>query len=331
MADITELLHLINPDLEQIESAIRVDIDSLAEDVDDLLLEILQYGLFGGGKRFRPLLAVITARLCDCHAKEIFKLSIAFEYLHVATLFHDDVIDEADMRRGKPSVCNAYGIAPAILAGDFLHARAMAIIGEYGGSEALGIFCKATSGMVDGEFLQLRNAENFNQSEKDYFDAIQGKTALLIAATTEIGGLYGGAGKSKRKALAKYGNSLGCAFQIVDDLLDYKGQESNTGKAVGNDLVEGKMTLPVILTLEQADSNDRKRLLAILANPDIRKNSFQEVFDLMEKYNGFSRAIQRAEQCIAQAIQQLENFPEEKVKEKNILIALAQYALVRQK
>ncbi len=335
MADLKYLKHCIDPDIDRIEKTMREDIDSLSRDMDDLLLEILNYGLFGGGKRFRPLLAVIAGRLCNGEENgeenEIFKLAIAFEYLHMATLFHDDVIDRAETRRGKPSVNNSYGIAPAILAGDFLHARSMAIVGRYGGSEALEIFCGATGSMVDGEFLQLRNATNFNQSEKDYFDAIHGKTASLIAATTEIGGLHGGAGNREKEALKEYGRNLGCAFQIVDDLLDYIGDEQKTGKIVGNDLAEGKMSLPLIVTMESADSKERGRLLEILNDQELRHRSFDEVVDIIERCDGFSQTRLKAEQCVREGVRQLNIFPQEKEQEVQILTALAEYVMVRKK
>lgn len=325
------LLDGLKPDREAIEKALRHDINSLLGEMDGLLLEVLEYGLFGGGKRLRPLLAVIAARLCGPPQPEVFSLAIAFEYLHLATLFHDDIIDQADTRRGKPSVYRAYGLAPAILAGDFLHARSMAIIGNHGGSEALKIFSAATGGMVDGEFLQIRNARNFNQSEEDYFDAILGKTALLIAATTEIGALYGGAGQVEARALREYGRQLGCAFQIIDDLLDYTGDGRDTGKEVGNDLQEGKMTLPLIFTMESADPEERRRLLDILNVPQLRNQSLAEVSALIEKYHGFTRTRKMAEGCIEMALAQLDIFSPGKKVEKEILAALGKYVLLRNK
>lgn len=331
MSKMNALLNLITPDIERIDKTMRADVENLGSATDDLLLEILEYGLFGGGKRFRPLLAVMAARLCNDVGEGVYNIAIAFEYLHMATLFHDDVIDKAETRRGKPSVCKTYGTTPAILAGDFLHARSMAIIGKHGGSEAMQIFCSATSGMVDGEFLQLRNAKNFNQSEQDYFAAIHGKTALLIAATTEIGGLYGGADKKQQQFLREYGSNLGYGFQIVDDLLDYQGDQRKMGKTVGNDLFEGKMTLPLVLTLEKADSTDRRTLLDILADVETRLQSFAVVSDLIMKYDGFNKTKKRAEHCINLAIRQLDNFSQAKKREKEILTALAQYALVREK
>jgi octaprenyl-diphosphate synthase len=326
------LKELIQPDVLKIEEAMRADIDSLREQLDDLLLEVLRYGLFNGGKRFRPLLAVLAARLCGKTGPDVYQLAIAFEYLHMATLFHDDVIDNADFRRGRPSVSRAYGMVAAILAGDFLHARSMSIIGEFGGVEALKIFCRATGGIVDGEFLQLRNATNYNQSEKDYFSAITGKTALLISATTEIGALFGGGKKHERQALERYGNNLGCAFQIIDDLLDYLGDQHTTGKAVGNDLAEGKITMPLILTMNRAECKDREQLLEILQDSVSRREYLAEVIGLIEKYNGFADTKAKAEELVQGALSQLEIFSRpDKTKDRMILEGLAHYVLTRKK
>jgi octaprenyl-diphosphate synthase len=330
--DTDHLKELIKPDVLRIEAAMRFDLDSLAYQHDNLLMEVLKYGLFNGGKRFRPLLAIVAARLCGKNGQDIYRLAIAFEYLHMATLFHDDVIDNADTRRGRPAVNKAYGTVAAILAGDFLHARSMAIIGECGGVEALKIFCLATSGMVDGEFLQLRNTTNFNQSEDDYFAAITGKTALLIAATTEIGALSAGGKSQERQALRKYGSNLGCAFQMIDDLLDYLGDPNTTGKPVGNDLAEGKMTLPLILAMNRAEPKDRKHLLDILQNPGLRRKSQTDVTGLIVKYKGFTDTKMKAEEMIQEAISQLELFPHSgRNRDRMILAGLAQYVLTRKK
>ena len=191
MVEITTLLQVLQKDIKRVNETISQDIDELETVHDDQLIEILRYGLLGGGKRIRPLLTIICGRLCGYSADDIFKLATAFEYLHAATLFHDDVIDQAYMRRGQPSVYKAYGLDAAILAGDFLHARSMEIIGTYGGVECLKIFCRATSTMVNGEFFQLRNSRNYSQSEEDYLHTIEGKTALFISAATEIGALKG--------------------------------------------------------------------------------------------------------------------------------------------
>jgi len=302
-----QLMVVIAPEVAKIEQTIRQDLQEATAGIDPLLSEVLDYGILNGGKRLRPLLVVLAARLCGHREerkskKSIYELAIAFEYLHGATLFHDDVIDRADMRRGKPSVNKEFGTVAAILGGDFLHSRSMFLVGSLGGKTALKIFCQATNAMVDGEFLQLRNAQNYNLSEDDYFAAVKGKTALLIAATCEIGALAGGAADAEQRALAAYGISLGTAFQIVDDLLDYQGDAAQTGKVVGNDFREGKMTLPLILALGAANSEDRERLYFLLEDESARQDGFSEAYGLIEKYDGFDLSRNRAESIIAEAV-----------------------------
>ncbi|MDP3478383.1 MAG: polyprenyl synthetase family protein [Desulfoprunum sp.] len=332
MTDTKILLAAIHKDALRIDMAMRDDLAGLTPKVDGLLAEVLEYSLFNGGKRIRPLLVVIAARLCGREDAEIYQLARAFEYLHAATLLHDDVIDNADTRRGKPSVYRQYGLVSAILTGDFLHAKSMAIVGQIGGKEALALFSEAAAGMVDGEFMQLRNAGRYSLSEDDYIGAIMGKTALLIAAACEIGVLYAQGHERKRKALRAYGVQLGCAFQMIDDLLDYQGETAKTGKPVGNDLVEGKMTLPLILALHRADAQDRGRLLAILGSEAARRQAFSEVYHLIDKYNGFSATREKAEESVSIAVQQLEIFTDESAaSDVTVLQGLTQYVLKREK
>ncbi len=326
-----QLMAAIAPEVAKIDQAMRRDLQAATAECDPLLVEVLEYGIFNGGKRLRPLLVLLAARLAGSAEEKTVDLAIAFEYLHGATLFHDDVIDRADMRRGKPSVNTKFGEIAAILGGDFLHSRSMFLIGSLGGAAALEIFCHATGAMVDGEFLQLRNAENYNLSEEDYFAAVRGKTALLIAATCEIGALAGGATLQQQKALAEYGLGLGTAFQIIDDLLDYQGDASLTGKAVGNDFQEGKMTLPLIVALGKADPEDRKRLLFLLGNEEARQGGFAEAYALINKYEGFALSRNRAEAIVADAVAGLGSFAEQGNAETAVLLALAEYVLVRKK
>jgi octaprenyl-diphosphate synthase len=322
----------IAPEVAKIDRAMQRDLRTATAECDPLLVEILKYGIFNGGKRLRPLLVVLAARLSGAAEEKIVDLAIAFEYLHGATLFHDDVIDRADTRRGKPSVNKAFGEIAAILGGDFLHSRSMFLIGSLGGAVALEIFCHATGAMVDGEFLQLRNAENYSLSEEDYFSAVRGKTALLIAATCEIGALAGGATPQRQKALAEYGLGLGTAFQIVDDLLDYQGDASLTGKTVGNDFQEGKMTLPLILALGKAKPQDSKRLLFLLANEEARQGGFTEACAIINKYEGFALSRNRAEAIVADAVAGLDSFVDTGNSDTiATLHALAEYVLVRKK
>jgi len=329
---INQLLAAIKKEAAQIENQMHLDLTELRPVIDDLLAEILDYGLFNGGKRIRPLLVVAASRLCGASDKKVYRLACAFEYLHAATLFHDDIIDNSDTRRGSSTVNRKFGTVEAILAGDFLHAYAMSAVGRFSGKEGLQVFCEATAGMVDGEFMQLRHRENHTLTELDYHDVIMGKTGLLISAACVIGAMYGGGTKEQILAIQTYGENLGCAFQIIDDLLDYQGDSAKTGKAVGNDLVEGRMTLPIILTLNKAADTDKKYILGILADGDKRKESVGEICQLIEKYNGFTLAREKAEAAVATACTALQIFSTKGTPfERELLEGLANYVLTREK
>jgi octaprenyl-diphosphate synthase len=332
MVQMDMILAAIRSEAAKVNDYMRSDLAGLQSTTDDLLFEVLEYGLFNGGKRIRPLLAVFASRLCGNSGEESYRLGCAFEYLHAATLFHDDIIDNSATRRGKKSVCKQFGTVPAILAGDFLLALAMSTVGKYAGNEGLAVFCNATTGMVDGEFMQLRNASKQNLSELEYYDAIMMKTGLLIAAACEIGAIYGGGTFEQVKALRDYGVNLGCAFQIIDDLLDYLGDPAKTGKAVGNDLVEGKVTLPLILAMNSATKDDKARLLAILANTEERSRCVQEVSDIIARSGGFAAARGKAVDAVESAIASLQEFQvPQTLFERNVLEGVARYILTRDK
>ncbi len=332
MVQMEPFIAAVKVEAAKIDEYMRADLARLQPTVDGLLQEVLDYGLFNGGKRVRPLLVVLAARLCGNRDDEVYRLGCAFEYLHAATLFHDDIIDNSEMRRGKQSVHKKFGIVAAILAGDFLHALSMATVGRLAGGRGLEVFCHATTGMVDGEFMQLRNATKHNLSELDYYNAIMMKTGLLIAAACEVGAIYGGGTAVQAKALRDYGVNLGCAYQIVDDLLDYLGDPAKTGKAVGNDLLEGKITLPLILSMGCADAKDKTRLMTILATTTERAKYVAEVEELIKKYDGFSTARQKATDAVEKALTALQFFPGDKVLyERNVLAGLARYVLARDK
>ena len=273
---------------------------------------------------------ILCSRICGRDDSDLYRLAASFEYLHVATLLHDDVIDQADTRRGQVSVNSRFGLIGAILAGDFLHAYSMEIVAGLGGQKALASFTRATRGMVDGEFIQLRNSSRFNQSEEDYYTVIMGKTALLIGAACEVGGLYGTGADGTAEKLGNYGLRLGCGFQIVDDLLDYRGDTGKTGKKVGNDLAEGKMTLPLILAMQRADPSHRRRLTAILEDNENRAGHFTEVCGLIERYDGFADSRKKAEEMITEAVAAIDLLGNEtNVKSIATLKVLANYVLTR--
>ncbi len=306
-----DLLARLKPEIDIADQTMKSDLQTLFSKklIPPSLFEILEHALFNGGKRIRPLLCILTAGLCGNTSKAIYPLAIAFEYLHVASLLHDDIIDYADTRRGRPAANKVFGLTPAILAGDFLHARSMFLIGTLGGKQSLEIVCSATEAMVAGEFLQLANAQNFNQSENDYFAVINGKTALFVGAVCATGGLFAGANHKEIEALKTFGANLGKAFQIQDDLLDYLGDPAKTGKTVGNDFCEGKMTLPLIHTLKTAGKTEREFLLDLLrGEKNERSAKLEDAKDIIDKSSGFEYGRQIAEKLIATGIAGLDIF-----------------------
>lgn len=324
-----QLLAQLKREALTIDAEMRLDLAAIAS---PLLQEIVNHAIFAGGKRIRPLLTILAARLCRPAGHEepprLHRLAIAFEYLHAASLLHDDVIDHAEQRRGQATANLRWGNAAVILAGDFLHARALALAGTLGGVSSLAAIGNATMAMVDAEFLQMATAANRDRAEANYFQILEGKTAALIGAACQVGAIAAGGNEAQQQALVNYGRNLGLAFQVIDDLLDYQGVARKTGKAVGNDFQEGKMTLPLIHTLSQARREDREFLLALLAGPAAeRPPHFPAVHALMERYGSFLSAREKAEELIRDAGAELAIFPASP--EQEILHGLGRYVLTR--
>lgn len=322
-----EILAAFKAQAVQIDAVMEADLTVVES---PLLAEIIRHAIFQGGKRIRPLLTVLAASLVGNPPADTPRLAISFEYLHAASLLHDDVIDHATLRRGAKTANTIWGMEPVILAGDYLHAHAMALASEVGGPAAMALIGRATAAMVESEFMQMHNAQESLIAEEKYFQVLMGKTAALIAAACEAGIAHNQGSPAQCLALRTYGTNLGLAFQIVDDLLDYLGDPAKTGKAVGNDFQEGKMTLPLIKTLEKAETKDRDVLIALLkASPHERSSQVATAHAIIEKYQGFSLARAQAESLLAEAIDGLAIFGEEKAKDS--LIGLAQYVLNRDK
>lgn len=318
------------------ESAARID-QIMRQDLeavrDPQLAEVLRYILFNGGKRIRPQLTLLTWRLAGrgrVGGEDAMRMAMAFEYLHVASLVHDDVIDHSEKRRGKPTAQAAWGLGAAILTGDFLHSRALALAGQGAGREGVELLGRAITAMVEAEFLQARLAAAGESSQADYFRVAAGKTGALLGAACEAGIVLAGGDAPERAAGRAYGENLGLAFQIVDDLLDYLGDPAKTGKAVGNDLVEGKLTLPLLHALKFAEAGDLARLKEILAaQPEIRQGAVGKVRELIERYGGFVAARGQAEELLEAGVLSLAAFPAGP--EHVLLSGLAAYVLSRDK
>jgi len=320
-----KILAAIKDDLEKIEATLRANFASYVPFIND----VSQYILFAGGKRLRPLLMVLSTRLCGCRKDEgqIYRLSVLFEYLHAATLLHDDVVDNALFRRGRKAAHTLWGNQAVILVGDFLYSRAIRIAVEEGNMAILDVISRTTTLMSEGEVLQLINCDNVELTEQEYMEVIFRKTAALISAACEVGAIFAENGTKYVELMREFGRHLGLAFQITDDLLDYLGVAQETGKEVGNDFKEGKVTLPLIVALSKANKTDRDRLLALIKDIEPTPETFQEAVSLIEKYDGFTYTRRRAEEQINQALSYLRGLPQNET--RDLLEGIAHYVLIR--
>jgi len=326
--DKKELLLSIKEELQKIEEYLKTCLDTQHPFIN----QVSEYIIFSGGKRIRPLLAVLSAKLFLDNADKniletVYKTSILFEYLHAATLLHDDVVDSAEFRRGRKAARNIWGNQATILVGDYLYAKSLKIASSLRNPEVMEVITTTTLLMSEGEVLQLINLDNVNLSEKDYEEVIFRKTAVLISACCEIGAILGGANYDQRKTLKDFGKYLGLAFQIVDDLLDYLSTE--TGKDLGRDFKEGKITLPVIYALERASEAEKERLLYLLKTPQTTDKDFEEARSIIEKNEGFSRTKLKAKKFIELAKDSLYKLPENHY--RDLLFFITDYLLERKK
>jgi octaprenyl-diphosphate synthase len=317
------ILSQVEDDLKRIEGEIEKNLESSVP----LVAHISRYIIRSGGKRLRPLLMVLAARLTGYQGENHYPLSIVFEYLHAATLLHDDVVDSAELRRNKPAANTVWGNPAAVLVGDFLLATSFALAVSSGHLKILSVLSETTTRMAEGEILQLINSHNLEISERDYIEVITRKTAILIAAACQIGAIFGGADDEREKAMRAFGLNLGISFQLRDDVLDYAGSEEEVGKPIGQDLGERKITLPLIHTLAASSSQDRQRLVGLITADEITRATFIEVTSLIEHYRGIEYTSRLAERHITLAKDALRAFAPSATWE--ILAAIADYVVTR--
>jgi octaprenyl-diphosphate synthase len=241
-----QLYALIGPDMQAVDAVIR---DRLHSDVV-LVRQVAEYIINSGGKRMRPALVLLTAGALGYKGKQHHELAAVVEFIHTATLLHDDVVDESALRRGRDTANAAFGNAASVLVGDFLYSRAFQMMVDVENMQVMRVLSDATNVIAEGEVLQLMNCHDADVDEARYMQVIHYKTAKLFEAAAQLGGIVGLAEPAMEAALACYGMHLGTAFQLVDDVLDYSGQEANTGKHIGDDLAEGKPTLPLIYVMQ---------------------------------------------------------------------------------
>jgi octaprenyl-diphosphate synthase len=261
----------------------------------EMVPELARYLIEAGGKRLRPMLTVAAASLFGKQNGSEIRFAAAVEFMHNATLLHDDVVDESDMRRGRPAARVIWGNQASVLVGDFLLGQAFMMMVETGDIEALGVLAKAAAIIAEGEVFQLAKAGDLSATPEDYAQVIRAKTATLFEAACEVGAMAGGANEAGRAALRHYGRELGCAFQLVDDVLDYRGESGTLGKNVGDDLREGKMTLPVILALAEGNPAEREIVGSALGNPETPDGVLAQVVAILNRHNTLTRTLAMAQ------------------------------------
>ena len=274
-----------------------------------LIPDLAQHLVGAGGKRLRPLLTISAAQLCKYEGDAHHKLAASVEFIHSATLLHDDVVDESALRRGKKPANLIWGNSASILVGDFLFARAFNLMVETGSMEALGILSNASSVIAEGEVQQLAALRNLAMTEYDYMRVIEAKTAALFAAATEVAPVIAERPAEEREALREYGLKLGLAFQLVDDALDYGGMASALGKSVGDDFREGKMTLPVIRSLKTCSDEDRAFWRRVIVDQDQQDVDFERAVSMLRNSGALESTMELAKQYSQDAADALDVFP----------------------
>ena len=314
-----DVLNLVKEDIEKVEQFLKDDIKTSVP----LINEVILYLLSSGGKRLRPVFLALSARMCGYKGENIPAMSAVIEYIHTATLLHDDIIDGAKYRRKRPTANSLYGNDVAVLCGDFLYSRSYITLTEYGAKQVQMILSSAALTMSEGEVIQLLKTGDINLTFDDYIQIITRKTAVLFSAACEIGGRLAEVSEDKIKALKDFGYYLGLGFQMTDDILDYMGNPEITGKKNGTDLFEGKLTLPVIKTLEKADNNEKSIITEMFKKKERNDDDLKIIKDIMKKYDIEKISEKTADEYINKSLQSLNVFEDNDYRKALIALALA--------
>ena len=299
------LLEIVAEDMQAVN---RIILDKAVSDVE-LIPELAHHLIASGGKRLRPMLTIASAKLCGYRGDGHVRLAAAVEFMHTATLLHDDVVDESDYRRGKASARLVWGNQASVLVGDFLLGQAFRMMVEVGSLGALKILSTAAAVIAEGEVMQLGAAKNTATTEDDYLAVIRAKTAELFAAACEVGPALASRPKDEQSACRSFGMNLGIAFQLVDDALDYGGKAAKLGKNVGDDFREGKITLPVVLSFRRGSESERGFWRRTLEEGDATDADLEQAIALMMKHRALEDTVQRARHYGAIAKDALALFP----------------------
>ena len=292
-----------------------------------MIPEVANHLISSGGKRLRPILTLASAGLCGYGGEGHIKLAAAVEFMHTATLLHDDVVDESDLRRGKAAARVLWGNEASVLVGDFLLGQAFKMMVEVGSLQCLDVMSSAAAVIAEGEVMQLSAAKDTATTEDAYLAVIRAKTAALFAAACEVGPILAQRGKAEIAACRGYGANLGVAFQLIDDALDYGGSAAKLGKNVGDDFREGKITLPVVLSFRRGSTEDREFWRRTLERGEIADGDLETALAMMKKHRALEDTIERARHYGAMARDALELFPASQW--KHALLDAVEFAVQR--
>jgi octaprenyl-diphosphate synthase len=319
--DFKSVQSLVAEDMEGVNAAIR---QYLHSDVA-LISQMASYIINSGGKRLRPILAILCARTCGYSGDKHYLVAAIIEFIHTATLLHDDVVDESSLRRGNETANAIWGNESSVLVGDFVFSRSFEMMVDVGEMRVMEILARASNTIAEGEVMQLLNCNDPDTTEERYMMVIQSKTAKLFEAACQLGAILAGESKEIEQACAEYGTHIGTAFQLKDDLLDYQASPEEMGKNIGDDLAEGKPTLPLIYALKNSDGATADMIRDAIINGG--KQHMQEIMQVIESTNAISYTEESANQQAQIARQQIEMLPSNKY--RDALIELTNFAITR--
>lgn len=304
-AALKPLADLVHADMQQVNAII---LDKARSDVE-MIPELARHLIDSGGKRLRPMLTIACAKLCGYDGEGHVKLAASVEFMHTATLLHDDVVDESNMRRGRVTARLLWGNHASVLVGDFLLGQAFKMMVDVGSLGALRILSNAAAVIAEGEVMQLSASKDVTTTEAEYMAVISAKTAALFSAAAEIGAVIANRPAPEQAALQTYGESIGLAFQLVDDALDYSGEAATLGKSIGDDFREGKITLPVVLAYARGSAEEKAFWERTLQEGDIRDGDLAQAISLIRRHGAFDETMQRARHFGRVAMDALAMFP----------------------
>ena len=291
-----------------------------------LIHKVAKYVISSGGKRIRPILLIVSAKICGYKGANHISLAAVIEFIHTATLLHDDVVDNAPLRRGKSSANMVFGNEASVLVGDYLFAKSFKILSALNNSEIIKAYSDATTLMAEGEVKELVKTADVKTTEEDYLDIIIKKTAVLFACASQAGAIIAGKENDCIKNLYDYGLNIGIAFQLMDDALDYISDEE-FGKFIGNDLKEGKLTLPLIHAMERADKKEKDIISKIIYKKKLTPKDLKTVLGLVKNYGSIDYTLSKAKEAVEKAKNNLNAFPDSEY--KTSLIDIANYIIER--